>query len=64
MDETFLLSEALRLGQKYGFEVEFDLDAKVINFDVDIDENTPPELLDELERLERTLNTKEGYCHE
>ena len=50
--ESMLLSDALRIGKKYGFDVNFDLDAKTIYFDIDIDDKTPEELIDELERLQ------------
>ena len=54
--ESMLLSEALRLGEKYGFDVNFDMDAKTIYMDVDIDNKTPGELIDELERLHSILS--------
>jgi hypothetical protein len=53
--ESMLLSEALRLGEKYGFEVNFDMDAKTIYLDIDVDDKTPTDLIDELERLHKIL---------
>jgi hypothetical protein len=50
--ESMLLSEAKRIGKKYGFEVSLNEDDKTIYLDISVDDKTPDELIDELERLQ------------
>lgn len=56
MDESLFLSEAMRIAHKHNVQVNFDLDARVVDFDIDLDAQKNPEFVEEIERLEHLFN--------